>query len=590
MKKTLTANVSGTVFHIEEDAYETLHRYLGNIRNQFAGTDGRDEIMADIEARIAELFTERLDGRRQVVSIDDVDHVIGIMGQPEDFSEGEDQEGGAGAGGVGAGAGSDDQTRGRKRLFRDPDDQWVGGVLGGIGAYFNVDPLILRLIYLVFLFLGFGFILYVILWIVVPKAGTAADRLNMRGEEVNVENIKRVFAEGAETVTNEAREFSKRAAPRARKASSDVLNFFGEGVRLTLVAIGKFIGLALLAAGAFLAIMLIVLLFGKFNIIMSDNLAGGTTLQDIAMLMFEGHGQANWTWFAIIGLVLVPIIGLLYGGISLLFGVKAPKWFGWSLTPIWVASVIVLAITGVQLANQFHTPDTITERIEIAQPAGQVIHIASLADEHFAGGDRWNELEMIKIEGDRVILGWPTVDVRASADSLFHLVIARTARGNGPKEAGQHAAAITHKFEQQDSTLLFAPYLSFPHQHRYRAQNVRYIVEIPMGKAVHFDRGSERVIYNIQNVTDTYDPEMVGRTWTMTPSGLSPDELPARTKEALAPPAGIVEHENESDERIAATVWKGPSRRSAAPRRTPAHAETISYSGPNLLQLLRPRI
>ena len=88
MKKTLTANVSGTVFHIEEDAYETLHRYLGNIRNQFAGTDGRDEIMADIEARIAELFTERLDGRRQVVSIDDVEHVIGIMGQPEDFSEG----------------------------------------------------------------------------------------------------------------------------------------------------------------------------------------------------------------------------------------------------------------------------------------------------------------------------------------------------------------------------------------------------------------------------------------------------------------------------------------------------------------------
>ena len=83
MKKTLTANISGTVFHIEEDAYDRLQRYLSTIRAQFTGTDGREEIMADIEARIAELFTERLDGRRQVVNVDDVEHVIGIMGQPE---------------------------------------------------------------------------------------------------------------------------------------------------------------------------------------------------------------------------------------------------------------------------------------------------------------------------------------------------------------------------------------------------------------------------------------------------------------------------------------------------------------------------
>jgi hypothetical protein len=87
MKKTLTANISGTVFHIEEDAYDRLHRYLENIRSQFSGNEGRDEIMADIESRIAELFTERSDGRPQVVSIDDVEHVIGIMGQPEDYSD-----------------------------------------------------------------------------------------------------------------------------------------------------------------------------------------------------------------------------------------------------------------------------------------------------------------------------------------------------------------------------------------------------------------------------------------------------------------------------------------------------------------------
>ena len=123
MKKTLTANISGTVFHIEEDAYDKLNRYLGTIRARFSGSEGRDEIMADIEARIAELFQERLQGR-QVVGIADVDHVIAVMGQPEDYADGE----------AGGGAMPPPTTDGRRRLFRAPDDSWVGGVFGGLAA------------------------------------------------------------------------------------------------------------------------------------------------------------------------------------------------------------------------------------------------------------------------------------------------------------------------------------------------------------------------------------------------------------------------------------------------------------------------
>ena len=193
MKKTLTANISGTVFHIEEDAYEKLHRYLDSIRIQFTGSGGSEEIMADIEARIAELLQERLAGMRQVVSIGDVDHVIAIMGQPEDYLGADATEETAalppGSGGSWTQAG----TSRRKRLFRDTEDRWVGGVLGGIGAYFSIDPLILRVIYIILLFLGVGWLIYIILWIVVPPAVTAAEKLEMRGEPVNVENLKKVF-------------------------------------------------------------------------------------------------------------------------------------------------------------------------------------------------------------------------------------------------------------------------------------------------------------------------------------------------------------------------------------------------------------
>ena len=166
------------MFHIEEDAYEKLQRYLSSIRGQFTGTDGRDEIMADIEARISELFQERLDGKRQVVNVEDVAHIIGIMGQPEDYMDSSDD----GENNAHANAGSDPNWtfgggRKHRRLMRDTEDKWVGGVLSGVGAYFGFDPLILRLIYIALLFMGVGVLIYIILWIVVPPADSAADRL-----------------------------------------------------------------------------------------------------------------------------------------------------------------------------------------------------------------------------------------------------------------------------------------------------------------------------------------------------------------------------------------------------------------------------
>ncbi|HRF79558.1 MAG TPA: PspC domain-containing protein, partial [Flavobacteriales bacterium] len=217
MKKPLTANISGTVFHIEEDAYEALNRYLGNIRSRFAGTTGRDDIMADIEARVAELFTERLDGRRQVVSIHDVEQVVSIMGQPEDFVDSE-TAGDIGAQEPGTNTGHGTSGSGPKRFFRDTEDKWLGGVLGGLGAYIGMDPLWLRIAMIALVLASVGVLIpiYVLLWILVPKADSAADRLQMRGEAVTVENIKRVVEEGAERFKQGSERFAQEASQFGR--------------------------------------------------------------------------------------------------------------------------------------------------------------------------------------------------------------------------------------------------------------------------------------------------------------------------------------------------------------------------------------
>lgn len=545
MKKTLTANISGTVFHIEEDAYAAMHRYLSSIRSQFQGSEGQDEIMADIEARISELFTERLDGRRQVVSMEDVEHVIGIMGQPEDYASEESGRAHAQEGPAAWSSGSG----GHKRLFRDPDDKWVGGVLGGVGAYFNIDPLILRLIYLVLLFLGVGFILYLILWAVVPKATTAAEKLSMRGEEVNVENLKRQFNEGAERfekgareVAEEAREMGRRYAPRARKSSEEFLSFLGQAGRMFLNALGKIIGFFFLLAGSVVAIALMVAMLGHYDLMMnSTGLGEGPELHQWTQLLFETPAQSTWAWIAVMVFLLIPVIGLLYGGIHLLFDVKAPKWFGLVLAPIWIASIVVLSFLGARFGSQFASREVIRDVIDIQEPVGQTLTLAALNDGRHAGWIRSHQrdLDQVEVEGDSVHMAWATLDVRQSHDQRFHLVVERRARGYAGKEAFQRARNIVNRHAHEDSILRLTPWYSFNVADRYRGQRVRVVVEVPVGRAVHFDDSIRGMMYDIDNVSNTLDRDMVGRTWTMTQGGLSNRIAPEDVPDELGPESDV---------------------------------------------------
>ncbi|MEA3343657.1 MAG: PspC domain-containing protein, partial [archaeon] len=154
----------------------------GNSQSVFDISDAPFEIIADIESRIAEILQERMSDTKQVVNITDVDHVTEMMGQPSDFAE-EDEP-------VHEDKKSKERTyysRTTKRLYRDPENKMIGGVCGGLGAYFNTDPLWFRLLFVaLIIFSGVGLLIYIVLWVVVPEAYTTAEKLEMRGEPVNV--------------------------------------------------------------------------------------------------------------------------------------------------------------------------------------------------------------------------------------------------------------------------------------------------------------------------------------------------------------------------------------------------------------------
>jgi len=189
MKRTLTINLGGLVFHMDEDAYEALRAYLGRLESHFPDPAERREVLEDIERRMAEILQEKTGHKKQVVSLQDIDELISVLGDPDEIGESGEE----------AGEKSGEtyyRASGYRRIYRNPDDRVLGGVCGGLGAYFNISPLLFRILFVIFFFAGgSGLLVYIILWIVVPEAHTRAQKMEMRGEPVTFENLGKTVRE-----------------------------------------------------------------------------------------------------------------------------------------------------------------------------------------------------------------------------------------------------------------------------------------------------------------------------------------------------------------------------------------------------------
>ena len=180
MKITISINLGGYSFNIDEDAHAELKRYLKSLEIHFAGEESSSEILSDIEVRMAELFRAKLTGYKQVITMDDVRNTISVLGTPEDISDNE-------------GASFRDKfgSPGYHRMYRDTDHRIIGGVCAGMGAYWDIDPVIIRIIFVILAMMGgLGLLIYLILYVVLPEAKTTSQKIEMKGNPVNIHNIK----------------------------------------------------------------------------------------------------------------------------------------------------------------------------------------------------------------------------------------------------------------------------------------------------------------------------------------------------------------------------------------------------------------
>lgn len=345
MKKTLTVNLGGTVFNIDDDAYRLLDNYLNNLRQHFRKEAGADEIVDDIERRISELFCEKQAGEPKVITLTDVEQVISRMGRPEEMEEaGENAPQDPGS--------SQSASIPRKRLFRDPDDKILGGVFSGLAAYFGLDVQLLRLLMFVLLFFSTGtlIIIYIICWIIIPQARTAADRLSMRGEAVTLENIGRTVTNGFERVSHGVNDYVASGKPRTflQKVGDRLVTLIGLAFKAALVVLAIICSPFLLACG----VGFVTLLFVGLVVL----LGGGAAFVSLFPMMADAA-----FWVSPLPTLVMCIAGLFLVGIPLaaiVWGIShwAFHWrpmttgLKWTLLALWVVSaacfVICIAMQG----------------------------------------------------------------------------------------------------------------------------------------------------------------------------------------------------------------------------------------------------
>ncbi|MEA3444637.1 MAG: PspC domain-containing protein, partial [Bacteroidota bacterium] len=347
MKKTFTINISGTIFHIDEDAYEKLRNYLGLIHKRFSKNEEGKEIILDIESRIAELFTDCLQESKEVVSLGDVEEVIEIMGDPNEFDEAEES-----SSETEYKPGSKFKTG--KRLYRDSDTRIFGGVAAGIGAYFGIDPVIIRILFIITAFFQIGIVAYVILWIAVPLARTTAQKLEMRGERVTVSNIEKSITEEFDEVKSNFRNFkNSKGYTRTKENISPVL----EGLGLVFIAVGKIL---VVLFGISFIVLGVLVIFGFVGTFYSGYWFGFSPFE---FDLLSDTGLFGWIadinnirilTVSLILLIGIPILAIIYGGIKMIFRFNANhKLVGGIGLSLWVVGLIMAVAAVFMEASNF---------------------------------------------------------------------------------------------------------------------------------------------------------------------------------------------------------------------------------------------
>ena len=508
MNKVFNINLGGYPFTIDIDAYEHLSGYLKTIHSHFKRSEGYEEITSDIETRIAELFQESL-GNHSIVTIKMVRDAIIVMGTPEEFgAEPADNFSTSTSGAETKSRNRSHHYKTGKRLFRDTEDQVVGGVCSGIAAYFGIsDPIWVRVFFILFSISGgFGIPAYIILWAILPEAKTSSDRLAMRGDDINVSNIAKIIEEEVEHITDRISEMSEGWDPTGKKKSTEAkaafkenikesFRFFGKGIKTGISIFSTIIkpiifivGFALIIAFATIWLAAIISFFVGFPL--------------LGFMMPQSPILPGLLIFNAAVFIGAPILSLILLASRLVFRTRFSVRWKNGLIAFYILNAISLFGVSSYLASQFSMGAESNISSDRFSVAGDVLNINFTENPY---EDSWLSLGphgLLKLAGDQLVYENIHLSIEKADDTDFAIIQEAKSRGGNLNEAKLLSNNIRHQAMINNNQLDIPPYFLLNKGEKWRNQGVFITLKIPEGKSVKFNNLHRTRGYMVDYVDD----------------------------------------------------------------------------------------
>lgn len=492
MNKTTSINLGGFFFHIDEDAYNKLNSYLQAVKRSLS-PEGREEIIKDIENRIAELFQEKLGTTKQVIGLLEVEAIITIMGQPEDYKIEDEQP-------SNAASGSFEYQYHSKKLYRDKDNALLGGVLSGLGHYLGVDPLWLRIIMVILLFgLGTGFFVYIILWILIPEAVTTTQKLEMKGQPITISNIEKKVKEGFNDFTDKINTIDpKKIGSTAGEIITEIFKGIGKAIGFFIVLISTITFIGIIVAS-------VILLFSS-------------SLPEV-MVQENIHTPFNFDvplWAQGLLLLLsfgIPLFFFVLLGLKLL--IPHTKSIGnyvkYTLLALWIFSLVTLTIIGIKYASELSHDGKAVKKEYLPLSAKDTLTIKFVNNDFFSKNiEHRTDLMVTQDSSKNEIIYSNNVSIHLKKTDKLQpfIIVERTAQGKNFNEANNRAEKINYHFSFKDKELVLDNYFVTASSSKFRNQQVHIYVYLPEG-IVYFPNKNVEYYLNSHNsdFDNLYGPE-----------------------------------------------------------------------------------
>jgi phage shock protein C len=501
MKKNFSVNIQGRLFHMDEDAYALLENYFEELKKTFEQDINSQEIIDDFQKRISDALWDMSKHHDQpIINIQHVQKVLAGFGYYETGDAHHEQE--------------KKDSRTVKRLFRNPDNRIFGGVCGGIASYFNIDLLVVRIIFGIFgLLLATGIVVYFILWIVIPVASSPIDRLNMKGEPVSIDRVREMISKEFKNVEASFRNMGKKH--KNHRFFWDIEHQFKDLFRASVVF--RSISGSLLVAFSLLAITgLVIFLVVSFDV------------QSLPGLQLNNFGQLGQIFYdsALLGILLkwslflmflVPFAGVLIFGASLLTGlVFRTGVIRWISQYVGTISLLIVIFCAVLLYIQFLFLDK-SETVYVFEPNYyQEIKLdIDESGEEFGSDTVSSSAWFFAVRNDSLLIsGKPELRILPSASDSILVVVQKRSYGRNMLKAAENNRNVFFLPSARNDTLFLMKRWYSNSNALWRGQNVRIIIFVPPGKRLSFSDAFRKWYIPL------FDKEEETQKYKMTEQGL----------------------------------------------------------------------